>query len=121
MLPIHRGMKLSKDDKIRQHATQQLRTYWKIDFEDFKKRFGINCKDYFSKEIESLAEMANDGLLKITESAIILTKVGYDFAQFITNHFDVYDPPDKSYNDRLTTIQKAKEAQEKSIEYFKSL
>ena len=37
IFPIFRGMKLSKDDKIRQHATQQLRTYWKIDFEDFKK------------------------------------------------------------------------------------
>ena len=31
----HMGMKV-KDDKIEQHATRQLRTYWKIDF-DFKK------------------------------------------------------------------------------------
>ena len=41
------------------------------------------------------------------------------FVQFITNHFDVYDPPSKTYNERLATIQKAKEAQAKSNEYFK--
>ena len=31
-LPTFRGMKLSEDDRIRQHATQQLRSYFKIDF-----------------------------------------------------------------------------------------
>ena len=121
IFPTHRGMKLSKDDKIRQHATQQLRTYWKIDYEDFKKRFGIDCKSYFKNEIESLSEMEKDGLVEIKENEIIVTKIGWDFAQFITNHFDVYDPPSKSYSERLATIEKAKQAQAKSIEYFKSL
>ena len=121
IFPIHRGMKLSKDDKIRQHATQQIRTYWKIDFNDFKKRFGIDCKEYFSKEIKSLKEMEEDGLLEITDQEIIITKIGRDFAQFITNYFDVYDPPNKTYNERLETIRKAQENQKKSLEYFKSL
>ena len=60
IFPIFRGMKLSLDDKIRQHATQQLRTYWKIDYEDFRKRFNIDCKEYFSKEIEYLDEMIKE-------------------------------------------------------------
>ena len=121
IFPTHRGMKLSQDDKIRQHATQQLRTYWKIDYNDFRERFGINCKEYFSKEIQSLSEMEKDGLVEINDESIKVTKLGYDFAQFITNHFDVYDPPSKTYNERLATIQKAKEAQAKSNEYFKNL
>ena len=119
IFPTHRGMKLSEDDKIRQHATQQLRTYWKIDYEDFKTRFGIDCKSYFKNEIESLSEMEKDGLVEIKRKEIKVTKIGYDFAQFITNHFDVYDPPSKSYNERLATIEKAKQAQAQSIEYFK--
>ena len=41
-LPTFRGMKLSKDDKIRQHATQQMRSYFKIDFKQFEKNFKIN-------------------------------------------------------------------------------
>jgi len=121
IFPTHRGMKLTEDDKIRQHATQQLRTYWKIDYEDFKTRFGIDCKNYFKNEIESLSEMEKDGLVEIKDTEIIVTKLGYDFAQFITNHFDIYDPPSKTYNERLATIEKAKQAQAKSVEYFKNL
>ncbi len=121
IFPTFRGMKLSKDDKIRQHATQQLRTYWKIDFKDFETRFGIDFKKYFSKEIENLSDMAEDELVIISNDYIEITKLGQDFAQFITNRFDVYDPPGKSYNERLATIEKAKLAQAKSNEYIKNL
>ena len=65
--------------------------------------------------------MEEDGLLEITDQEIIITKIGRDFAQFITNYFDVYDPPNKTYNERLETIRKAQENQKKSLEYFKSL
>ena len=121
LFPVFRGMKLSQDDKIRQHATQQLRTYWKIDYEDFKKRFDINCKEYFKKEIDSLDEMVKDGLVIVSNNCIEITNVGKDFAQFITNRFDVYDPPTKTYAERLETIKKAKAAQAKVNEQINSL
>ena len=121
LFPVFRGMKLSNDDKIRQHATQQLRTYWKIDFSDFKKRFGIDCNKYFSKEIANLSEMETDGLVKIFNDKIEITHVGKDFAQFITNRFDPYDPPEKSYNDRLATINKAKRAQADALKHIDSI
>ena len=114
IFPTFRGMKLLKDDKIRQYATQQLRTYWRIDYKDFETRFGINCKKYFSKEIENLSEMIKDGLVIVSSDCIEITKLGRDFAQFITNRFDVYDPPSKTYNERLATIEKAKLAQAKN-------
>ena len=41
-------------------------------------------------------EMEKDGLVEINEKEIKVIKIGWDFAQFITNHFDVYDPPSKS-------------------------
>ncbi len=121
IFPVFRGMKLSKDDKIRQHATQQLRTYWEINYKDFNDRFGIDAKKYFKKEIESLDEMAEDGLVKISEESIIITEMGKDFAQFITNRFDVYDPPSKPYNERLDVIKKAKAAQAKFLDYVNNL
>lgn len=121
VFPIFRGLKLSKDDKIRQHATQQLRTYWKIDYKDFKNRFGINCEEYFAKEIDSLKDMIEDGLVEVSEESVNVTKIGRDFAQFITNRFDIYDPPTKSYEERLLTIEKAKSDQKKAIEFVKNL
>ena len=111
LLPSFRGMKLSLDDKIRQHATQQIRSYFKIDFRNFKEQFDIDFKDYFSIEIKYLDEMIEDGLLEVTDKAIILSDVGKDFVQNIMNIFDKYDPPSKSYKERLETIRKAKESQ----------
>ena len=111
--PSFRGMKLSKDDQIRQHATQQLRSYFKIDFKNFKENFNIDVRDYFNKEIEYLKEMVKDGLINISNDCIEMTLLGRDFSQVISNVFDKYDPPNKSYNDRLETIKKAKLEQAK--------
>jgi oxygen-independent coproporphyrinogen-3 oxidase len=109
--PTFRGMKLSKCDKIRQHTTQQLRSYFKIDFKQFERNFKINPKEYFSKEIEYLGEMIKDGLVIVSNDGIEMTELGRDFSQNISNVFDKYDPPTKPYNERLATIQKAKLAQ----------
>jgi oxygen-independent coproporphyrinogen-3 oxidase len=111
--PTFRGMKLSKDDKIRQHATQQLRRYFRIDFKQYERNFKINSKEYFGKEIEYLGEMIEDGLVILSNDGIEITELGRDFSQNITNVFDKYDPPTKSYNARLETIKRAKSDQAK--------
>jgi len=109
--PTFRGMKLSKDDKIRQHATQQMRSYFKIDFKQFEKNFKINPKEYFSEEIEYMGEMIKDGLITLSNDSIEMTEIGREFSQNIMNVFDKYDPPTKSYEERLATIKKAKLSQ----------
>ena len=65
--------------------------------------------------------MEEDGLIVISDNSIKVTELGKDFAQFITNYFDVYDPPNKSYNERLAVIKKAKEAQTKFLDYANNL
>ena len=111
LLPSFRGMKLSSDDKVRQHATQQIRSYFKLDFKNFKEQFNIDFVDYFSKEIKYLDGMVKDGLVEVLNNSIIVTDIGRDFVQNIMNVFDKYDPPNKSYQDRLSTVKKAKAAQ----------
>ena len=109
-------MKLSKDDQIRQEATQQFKSYLRMDFKQFEEKFKINPKEYFSKEIEYLDEMIKDGLVIVSDDGIELTELGKDFSQNISNVFDKYDPPNKSYNERLVAIQNAKLAQAKVLE-----
>jgi len=111
--PIFRGMKLSKDDQIRQHATQHIKSFLGMNFKYFEEKFKINPKEYFSKEIEYLGEMIKDGLVRVSNDGIHLTKVGEDFSQNIANVFDKYDPPSKSYNERLAHIEKTKLAMAK--------
>ena len=113
LLPSFRGLKLNKDDKIRQHATQQIRSYFKIDYKNFYEQFGINAKKYFKKEIDYMSEMHKDGLVNFMDDGIFLTETGRDFTQNIMNVFDSYDPPEKSYKERLNTVKKAKESQAK--------
>ena len=115
-LPSFRGVKLSEDDKIRQHATQQIRSYFKIDFKNFKDQFNINFSEYFSKEIKFLDDMIEDGLVEVFGDRILLSEVGKDFTQVIMNVFDKYDPPGKSYKERLDTIKSAKAAQADILE-----
>ena len=110
-LPSFRGLKLNDDDKIRQHATQQIRSYFKIDYKNFKEQFGIDAKNYFEEEINNMDEMQQDGLVEINEDGIFLTEIGKDFTQNIMNVFDKYDPPGKSYTERLETVKKAKASQ----------
>lgn len=110
-LPSFRGFKLNEDDKIRQHATQQIRSYFKIDFKNFKDQFNIDAQEYFKNEIDYMKEMKNDGLVEFKDDGIFLTEIGQDFTQNIMNVFDKYDPPNKSYKERLETVKQAKEAQ----------
>ena len=116
VLPTFRGMKLNEDDKIRQHATQQLRSYFRIDYDNFRKNFKIEPKEYFKKEIDYLSEMISDGLVNVDSNGITMTGIGKDFSQNISNVFDRYDPPYKSYTERLETIKKAKELQSKLLD-----
>ena len=58
-----------------------------------------------------MKEMHSDGLVEFAKEGIILTEIGKDFTQNIMNVFDKYDPPNKSYKERLDTVKKAKEAQ----------
>ena len=116
VLPTFRGMKLSEDDKIRQHATQQIRSYFKLDYKNFEKEFKIDFLKYFAKEIKYLDELVQDGLVEIKEDSILITDIGRDFVQNIMNVFDKYDPPTKSYKERLETVRKAKAAQSEILE-----
>ena len=108
---IFRGMKLSEDDQIRQHATQQIRSYFCLDFKNFKENYHIEFEQYFASEMKLLQPLQEDGLVEISSNKIQLTEIGRDFVQRIMNIFDVYDPPGKSMQDRLETIRTAKEKQ----------
>lgn len=115
ILPVFRGMKLSHDDKIRQHATQQIRSFFRLNFEQFQELFGIEFEEYYSKELSLLEEYQRDGLVEIGKSSITLTETGCDFVQSIMNVFDSYDPPGKDVSQRLQTIKIAK-AKQKEVQ-----
>ena len=67
-------------------------------------------------KLNYLDELVQDGLVEIQKMIVFITEIGRDFVQNIMNIFDKYDPPTKSYKDRLETVRKAKEAQAAVLE-----
>ena len=90
-LPIYRGLKLSKDDQIRQKVVKDIRTYFELDYKEIDNAYKINSKDYFANEIKNLKPLEDDGLIKIDQDKISLTDLGIHFSPQIANIFDFYD------------------------------
>ncbi len=64
----------------------------------------VNDKKTFDKFVNELSDINYFFL----NDSIEMTELGTSFSQNITNVFDKYDPPTKSYDARLATIKKAK-------------
>ena len=88
--PILRGHILSDDDVIRRDVTQHLRAYPSIKYEDIEKEHGIDFKNYFSKELDRLVRLAEDGLVELKTDGFEMTEFGSLFADFIAEEFDAY-------------------------------
>ena len=89
-LPIFRGMTLSEDDRIRGRVIQELICHFNLDFEVINRRFEINFKDYFAKELSELQTMQQDGLLQIHANSIEVLPVGRLLIRNICMMFDAY-------------------------------
>ena len=68
-LPIIRGLSLTDDDVIRRTIIQQLSCHFKLEFSTIEKQYNIDFPRYFSKELEELLPMQDDGLLQIMNTS----------------------------------------------------
>lgn len=75
-LPVVRGVRLSMDDLLRRDLIQRLTCDFRVDFAAFESRWsGLKFGDYFARELASMGQMQDDGLLRIdTDSLRILPK-----------------------------------------------
>ena len=104
-LPIYRGYKCTPDDKIRRHIMNDVRTYFKINYEEIKNKFGIDFPNYFANDLKHLSEHVKDGLVEINDKELLLTEIGAHFAPQVANVFDKFDPINSTYQERLEKIK----------------
>ena len=104
-LPTFRGIKLNSDDKIRRNILQFLKTYYYIDKQSIEKKFNIDFKEYFEKEIQLIKNFENDGLVINEGSKIKITNIGVHFTPQIINVFDKYNRIE-TYEDQKSIIEK---------------
>jgi oxygen-independent coproporphyrinogen-3 oxidase len=94
-LPVIKQMILSEDDRIRRDWISRLMCKPRVKFGDFKEKWGVNPKDYFSEEWSRLDQLENDGLIIQLTNEIQITTRGRLFLRNIAMVFDAYLTPDK--------------------------
>jgi oxygen-independent coproporphyrinogen-3 oxidase len=89
-IPVFRGIELEADDVLRREIINDLMCNNSLDIEKLESRWGIDFKTYFRSSLNNLQKMADDGLLKISNSRLTITTTGRILARSICMQFDRY-------------------------------
>ncbi len=89
-LPVHRGVKLSRDDLIRKAVIMELMANFKLNVPRIEKEFGIDFKEYFKDSLEELKEFEKEELVEISEDEIRVSETGTLLIRNIVMPFDAY-------------------------------
>ena len=87
-LPIYRGIELNANDVLRREVITQLICHFGLDMKKIDKQFNITFEDYFKTELEELATMQNDGLVKIQNRGIEVQPAGHLLIRNVCMVFD---------------------------------
>ncbi len=89
-LPIERGVRVSREDKLRRDVITRLMCDLEVDKTSFGANWEIDFDTYFSDALAELSTMAHDGLVELTADKISVTAAGRIFLRNIAMPFDAY-------------------------------
>jgi len=89
-IPVFRGIELEADDVLRREIINQLMCNNSLDITQLENKWGIDFNTYFKSSLNNLKKMADDGLLKISNTHITITMTGRLLARSICMQFDRY-------------------------------
>jgi len=89
-LPVFRGLMLTRDDEIRRDVITRLICHFTLRYGDVGDRWGLDFRDTFAAEIDRLAEMEADGLVRVGEQGIDVLPKGRLLIRNICMVFDAY-------------------------------
>ena len=93
--PVSRAYIVTEDDKIRRETIMRLMCNLALNFAEIGSRCGINFFDYYARELESLAPLETDGLIRFTTFGLEVTPVGRLLIRNIATRFDAYYSADQ--------------------------
>ena len=96
VLPVVRGLALSKDDLIRRAAIMSIMCQGELLFESINSAWLIDAKTYFVPEFEILRAQQEEGLVEILDDCIRVTPKGWFFVRGVALVFDRYLQADRS-------------------------
>jgi len=84
------GIALTQDDIIRRWTIEQLMCNFRLSFQEFADRFGVDFTAYFAQEVPSLEALKCDGFLNQYEDGILVQSIGKAFVRNLAMVFDAY-------------------------------
>jgi oxygen-independent coproporphyrinogen-3 oxidase len=92
-VPLHRGYFVTEEDKIRRETIMRVMCDLSLDFAAMSEKLGIRFEKYFARELEALAPLEADGLVRRTPGGLEVTETGRLFIRNIAMCFDNTLPP----------------------------
>ncbi|MGR9085681.1 MAG: oxygen-independent coproporphyrinogen III oxidase [Gammaproteobacteria bacterium] len=89
-LPVFKGVDLDADDKLRRAVITQLICHFDIAFASIEQAFAIRFDEYFSRELDRLADLEIDGLLTVSAEGIRVLPAGRLLIRNVCMVFDKY-------------------------------
>jgi oxygen-independent coproporphyrinogen III oxidase len=89
-LPVHRGLTLTDDDRVRAAVIQELMCYGRVSGGKISQRFHVDFEDYFADELVRLKRLENDGLVRLRADVIDVTPTGRLLLRNVAMVFDAY-------------------------------
>lgn len=91
-LPVVKGIKLSKNDKMRRNIIEKIMCYGKISLNTIVAEYQLE-PHYFEPEIEALTALALDGLVSVEDGLITINPDAPQASRLIAAVFDTYLQP----------------------------
>ncbi|HEU5080050.1 MAG TPA: oxygen-independent coproporphyrinogen III oxidase [Opitutaceae bacterium] len=99
-LPTERACLLGVEDRLRWKLIQKIMCGQRLDFAELSLELGVNVREHFAPELASLNDLADDGLIEVTDDSLVITAFGRLLVRAIAVRFDLY------YNDAAASYSR---------------
>jgi oxygen-independent coproporphyrinogen-3 oxidase len=94
--PVVRGLALSRDDLVRRAVIMALMCQGQVQFESIDLAYLLDFTSYFSKELEALQALQEQGMVVLDAQGIQVTPQGWYFVRAVAMVFDRYLQTDRT-------------------------
>ena len=94
--PVVRGLALSRDDLVRRAVIMALMCQGNVYFESINLAYVVDFQSYFSREMEALKALEQQGMVVVDERAVHVTAQGWFFVRAVAMVFDRHLQTDRT-------------------------
>lgn len=87
-VPLARGYLMTPEDRIRRETIMGLMCDLELDFAALSQKLAIDFRKHFAAELESLADLEADGLVRVSPTGVEVTNTGRLLIRNIAMRFD---------------------------------